>query len=140
MSKRLVKGIQLLQEVAGAGLVADKGCRVVYNVRLFLRRGDEVTQDPRSIAAYREHLTTRMVDGMELIDHSTTLGKRRPIAAVEKSLFGMQAGGQREVQASAHLCYGRAGIEGLIPPNAMLKIRLWVRDVQPPVTSDEPCR
>lgn len=138
MSRRLDKGIELLREVTGSGMVAGKGCQVVYNARMFLRKGDEVTQDARSIAAYRDHLTTRMVEGVELIDHTTTLGKRRPIAAVEKSLFGMQPGAHREVQASAHLCYGERGIEGLIPPHAMLKIQLWVRDVQPPADAEEP--
>ena len=131
MNRQLTKGIELLDELTGSGPVAEKGCRVTYNARLFLRRGDEVTQDARSIAAYREHLTTRVVDGVELIDHTTTLGKRQPIAAIEKSLVGMQPGAQREVQASAHLCYGPRGIDGLVPPNAMLTIRLWVHDVQP---------
>ena len=139
MSKRLHKGIELLQEVPGSGLAADKGCQVVYNARMFLRKGDEVTQDARSIAAYGDHLTTRVVDGVELIDHTPTSGKRQPIAAVEKSLLGMQAGAHREVQASAHLCYGERGIEGLIPPNAMLTIQLWVRDVQPPADLEGPC-
>ena len=130
MSDRLAKGIKLLHDTPGSGLAASAGCRVVYNARMFLRRGEEVTMNARSIAAYREHLTIRAVDGVELIDHTTTLGKRQPIAAVEKSLVGMQPDGYREVQASAHLCYGERGIEGLIPANAMLRIQLWVRDVQ----------
>jgi len=129
-TKELAKGIELIEEVAGTGQAAARGSTVTYNARLFLRRGDEVTQDSRSIAAYRPHLKTRTLEGVELIDHSTTLGKRQPIAGVEMSLYGMRAGGYREVLVSPHLCYREAGIPGIIPPNAMLRIRIWMHDVQ----------
>lgn len=129
MKKLLVKGIELIKDVPGRGAKAEKGCQVVYNARFFLHQGDEVTNDPRSIALYSDHLNIRKIDGVELIDHITILGKRQPIACIERSLYGMQAGGVREVLASPHLCYGENGVEGLIPPNAMLRVRLWVQDV-----------
>jgi hypothetical protein len=130
MAKFNLKGIDLVRDVPGDGPVAEKGSAVIYNARFFLRRGDEVTRDAVSIAAYRSKLNIRTVDGVELIDHVTTLGKRQPIAAVDKSLIGMQAGGYREVRAGAHLCYGSKGIDGVIPPNAMLHIKLWVNHVR----------
>ncbi|MGI9308656.1 MAG: FKBP-type peptidyl-prolyl cis-trans isomerase [Gammaproteobacteria bacterium] len=132
MLGKIAKGIELLLDVPGDGPAAKKGSEVTYNARLFLRKGDEVTVDARSIALYGDQLQTRSIEGVELIDHVTTLGKRRPIAGVEKSLFGMQAGGYREVLVSPHLAYGDDGIEGLIPPEAMLKIRLWVQAVDNP--------
>lgn len=72
-----------------------------------------------------------MMAGVELIDHVTELGKRRPIAGVEKSLYGMRAGGYREVLVSPHLAYGKSGVEGLIPANAVLRIQIWVQNVRP---------
>ena len=89
-----------------------------------------MTLDAQSIALYGSRIPTRTVDGVELIDHTTTLGKRWTIAGVEKSLYGMQPGGYREVLVSPHLCYGETGISGLIPPNAMLRIQIWVHNVQ----------
>ena len=127
-----MKGIELLDEIPGRGPSARKGCEVTYNARFFLRRGEEVTWDFRSIELYGDRLVTREIDGVRLIDHKTILGKREPIAAVEKSLYGMQAGGSREILASAHLCYGASGIEEHIPQNAMLRIRLWVQHVREP--------
>ena len=130
MKKLLEKGIELVEDIPGRGAKAEKGCQIVYNARFFLRRGDEVTNDPRSIALYRDQLNIRQIGGVELIDHTTILGKRQPIACVEKSLYGMRAGGFREILASPQLCYGENGVDGIIPPNAMLRVQLWVQDVR----------
>lgn len=129
LNRQLDKGIELVEDRPGRGVKAGKGARIVYNARFFLRRGDEVTNDPRSIGLYRDQLRIRRIDGVELIDHTTILGKRQPIACVEKALYGMQAGGFREILASSHLCYGGKGVDGLIPPDAMLRVRLWVQEV-----------
>ncbi len=130
MATQLAKGIELIEDIPGHGPSAQRGFEVIYNARFFLRKGDEVTWDFQSIELYRDRLTTRAIEGVQLIDHTTILGKRRTIACVEKSLYGMQAGGYRELLASAHLCYGEAGIEGRIPPNAMLRVQLWVQHVR----------
>ena len=125
-----IKGVELLDEVLGEGPEAEKGAVVTYNARLFLRRGDEVTRDSEIISREREHLNIRTINGVELIDHVTTLGKRRPIAGVEKSLYGMRKNGYREVLVAPHLAYGQKGVFDLIPANAMLRIQLWVQDVR----------
>lgn len=138
MGTMLDQGIELLDSTAGEGTAARKGDTLVYNARLFLRRGDEVTTYFKSIEAHAEHLPTRMVNGVRLVDHVTTLGRRQPIAAVEKSLHGMQAGGYREVLAGAHLCYGTAGVPGRVPANAMLRIQLWVRSIEAAPDTETP--
>lgn len=130
MSVKLTKGIELLDEAVGQGPLAEKGAIVTYNARVFLRKGDEVTPDADIIPRAREHVRTRKVDGRELIDHVTELGKRQPIAGIEKSLYGMRKDGYREVLISPHLAYGEKGVPGLIPANALLRIQLWVRNVR----------
>ena len=131
MARQIAKGIELLDEVPGAGPEAGKGSEVTYNARVFLRKGDEVTRDAGIISRGREHLNTRVLDGVELIDHVIELGRRRSIAGIEKSLYGMQKGGYREVVVAPHLAYGVNGVTDLIPANALLRIQLWVQDVQP---------
>lgn len=130
MNNYISKGIELIEEIIGEGPESVKGSIVTYNARFFLRRGDEVTRDGDIIMRARDHVTTRVVDGIELIDHVTELGKRCTIAGVEKSLYEMRKNGYREVLVSPHLAYGEKGVPGLIPPNAMLRIKLWVRDVR----------
>ena len=130
MRKKIAKGVELLEEVLGEGLEAGKGSIVTYNARFFLRRGDEVTRDAEIVSRARGHVATRFVDGVELIDHVTELGKRQPIAGVEKTLYGMKRGGYRKVLVAPHLAYGEKGVPGLIPSNALLRIHLWVRDIR----------
>ncbi|MGB5339626.1 MAG: FKBP-type peptidyl-prolyl cis-trans isomerase [Gammaproteobacteria bacterium] len=103
---------------------------VTYNARIFLRKGDEVTQDAAILSRGRAHLKTRMIDGAELIDHVTELGKRRCIAGIETALYGMKTRGFREVLVAPHLAYRETGIPGLIPENALLRIQLWVHDIR----------
>lgn len=130
MAIKDTKGVVLLDEVHGEGPGAEKGALVTYNARIFLRRGDEVTRDAEIISRARQHLKTRTINGVELIDHVTELGKRRSIAGVEKSLYGMKKNGYREVLVAPHLAYGDRGVPGLIPANALLRIQLWVQNVR----------
>lgn len=100
-----------------------------YNARLYLRKGDEVTQDFRSIEAYGDRLQTRYIDDVQLIDHRITLGRRQAIAGVEKVILGMRPGGYREAVVAPHLAYGHQGLGDIIPPDALLRIQIWVQDV-----------
>ena len=58
------------------------------------------------------------------------LGSRRFIAGLEAALVGMREGGYRKVRISPHLAYGAAGVEGKVPPNAVLVYELWLKSVQ----------
>ena len=124
MATRIGKAIELIHDIAGVGPKATKGCSIIFNARFFLRQGEEVTRNAHAIAMCRDQLPTRVVEDVELIDHVTTLGKRQPIAAVEKTLCGRQASGYREILASPHLCYAERGVTNLVPPRAMLRMKL----------------
>lgn len=123
------KGIEILHESICDGTAASKGSKVRYSARFYLRRGDEVTPDYKSIAAYGERIATRFVDGVELIEHVTTLGKRQMIAGMGMALADMTAGSYREVLIPPHLAYREKGLGKLIPPNALLKAHVWMHEV-----------
>ena len=124
------RGTKLLEEHAGEGQVAKKGDRVVYNVRIHLNRGDEVAMNEQQAQSVPAEML-RDVDGRTLVDHTTTLGRRQSIAAVDYALIGMNEGGYRKVRASPHLAYGTKGVPGLIPANAVLLLEIWLRSVEP---------
>jgi len=125
--KRL-SGLKLLEEREGEGPPAQKGGRVVYNTRMFLNQGDEVPLNNLQAKQLPKEMV-RVVDGVTFIDHTIVLGRRRAIAGVEHALMGMKVGGYRKVRISPHLAYRDKGILDLVPPNAVLIVELWLREV-----------
>jgi FKBP-type peptidyl-prolyl cis-trans isomerase len=121
-------GITLLNEVEGEGQPAQRGDTVVYNVKIFLNKGDEVPLNQNQ-ARYLPPEMIRTVDGHSYIDHKTVLGRRQAIAGVEYSLLGMKPGGYRKVRVSPHLGYRSEGLPDLIPADAVLVIELWLREI-----------
>jgi FKBP-type peptidyl-prolyl cis-trans isomerase len=128
MSMRLKSGITLLEEREGEGDLAKRGDSVVYNMKIFLNRGDEVPLNQRQ-AQYLPQEMIRTVDGHPYIDHKTVLGSRQAIAGVEYSLVGMKQGGYRKVRVSPHLAYRSEGLPDLIPADAVLVVELWLREI-----------
>lgn len=122
-------GIELVEETEGVGTAAKKGDRVLYNIRIFLNRGDEVPINEQQVRQGLAADIVRQEGDKVLVDHQTILGKRRSIAGIERSLIGMKPGGYRKVRVSPHLAYGEKGIPDLIPGNAVLLIEIWMRDV-----------
>lgn len=124
----LKSGIKLLAEQEGTGEPVKKGDRVVYNLKVFLNKGEEVPLNERQVE-YLSEDRIRTVDGTRFVDHCTQLGSREAIAGVEYSLFGMRKGGYRKVRVSPHLAFRREGLPELVPADAVLVIELWLREV-----------
>jgi len=125
---RIKSGVKLLAEVDGQGEPAKKGDKVIFNWRLFRNQGGEIPINEQQA----EHLPPEMiryVDDLKLIDHRTTLGRRQTMAGVEYSLYGMKAGGYRKVRVSPHLAYRDQGLGELVPPNAVLIVEIWLREI-----------
>jgi FKBP-type peptidyl-prolyl cis-trans isomerase (trigger factor) len=125
---RIKSGIKLLAEIEGEGAPAKKGDSVIYNSRLYRNKGDEIPLAEQQFEYLPAHLI-RVIDGQRFIDHKTTLGRRRTIAGVEYSLYGMKAGGYRKVRISPHLAYREEGLGDLIPPNSVLIVEIWLREI-----------
>jgi len=121
-------GVKLLDDREGEGQPAQKGDRVIYNVRLFLNKGEEVPLN----ASQAEHLPKEMlrIEGnVTFVDHQTVLGSRQTMAGIEHALTGMKAGGYRKVRISPHLAYREKGLSNLIPPQAVLTVEVWLRHI-----------
>jgi hypothetical protein len=125
--KRL-SGLKLLEEREGEGMPTNKGNRVLFNMRLFLNKGDEVPLNETQ-AKHLPKERIRVVDGVTLIERTIVLGRREAMAGVEHALMGMKVGGYRKVRVSPHLAYRDKGIPDLIPPDAVLICEIWLRDI-----------
>jgi FKBP-type peptidyl-prolyl cis-trans isomerase (trigger factor) len=124
----LRSGIKLLNEIEGAGPPAKKGDQVVYNLKIFLNKGDEVPLNQMQ-AKHLPQEMLRNVAGYQFADHKTTLGSRDAIAGVEYTLTGMKKGGYRKVRVSPHLAYRDKGLPGLISSGAVLILEVWLREI-----------
>lgn len=125
---RLKSGIKLLDEREGSGEPAKKRDKVIYNLKMFLNKGDEVPLNERQ-AEYLPEKMLRNENGSRFVDHALTLGRRQAIAGIEYTLTGMKAGGYRKVRLSPHLAYRDQGLDGLIPANSVLIVELWLRQI-----------
>jgi FKBP-type peptidyl-prolyl cis-trans isomerase len=123
-----INGLEWLVEREGEGRSAQKGDTVVYNTKVFLNRGDEVPLNSQQ-SQYLPKEMIRVEGGIILVDHKTILGRRQTIAGVERALMGMKTGGYRKVRISPHLAYRDRGIPDLIPPNAVLTVEIWLREI-----------
>jgi len=128
--KRL-SGLKLLEEREGEGRPANKGDRVMFHMRLFLNKGDEVPLNETQARLLPKEMI-RVVDGLTFVDRTIVLGRREAMAGVEHTLMGMKVGGYRKVRVSPHLAYRDKGIPDLIPPDAVLIVELWLRAIVPP--------
>ena len=127
-------GIKLLEEIEGTGELASRGDSVIYNLRGFLSRGDEVhinnlSPDHRAklLATQPDIFTIR--DGCEMINYACQIGKRDAIAGVEHSLVGMKVGGFRKVKVSPHLAFRDGGVDDKIPANAVITFHIWLNKI-----------
>jgi FKBP-type peptidyl-prolyl cis-trans isomerase len=123
-----ISGLKLLDEREGDGPSAQKGDRVMFHLRLFLNKGDEIPLNETQ-AKHLPKEMIRVVDGMTFIDRTIVLGRREAIAGVEHALIGMKVDGYRKVRISPHLAYRDKGIPDLIPPDAVLICEIWLRDI-----------
>ena len=123
-----LSGLTLLEEQEGDGRVVRIADRVVYNVRLYLNKGDEVLLNEKQVE-YVPKEKIRIQDGVTLIDRTVTLGRREVMAGIEHALIGMKVGGYRKVRISPHLAYRDKGLPEFIPPDAVLVVEIWLRAV-----------
>ena len=127
---KLPSGLKIIEDHEGSGPVAESGLTIVYNVRIFLNQGDEVPINNALAERGIPDDRIRRENDQILIDHISTLGKRQAIAGIEKALMGMRVGGFRKVRVSPHLAYRDQGLPGLIPPDAVLNISVWLREIR----------
>jgi len=90
-----LSGLELLEEREGEGVPANKGDRVMFNMRLFLSKGDEVPLNKTQVKHLPKEMI-RVVDGRTFVDHMIVLGCREAVAGIDHALIGMKAGGYRK--------------------------------------------
>jgi FKBP-type peptidyl-prolyl cis-trans isomerase len=105
----LRSGIKLLSETKGTGEPIKKGDTVKVRLNGWLSQGQQIQEN---------HLCQVVV------------GSRGVIPGIDYSIEGMRRGGRRKVKISPHLGYREAGVENLIPSNAVLVYEIEILEVK----------
>jgi len=114
---KLKSGVKLLSETPGTGQPIKKGDTVKVRLNGWLNQGQQIQEN---------HLC------------EVAVGDRKLIPGIDYSIEGMRKGGKRRVKISPHLGYREAGVENLIPRNAVLVYEIEVLEVKQ--SSSQPSR
>jgi hypothetical protein len=75
----ITPGVELIEEKEGTGEPAKKGDQVIYNVKIFLNKGEEVPINEAQASRGLPAEIIRKEDDQLFIDHRIELGRRRAI-------------------------------------------------------------
>ena len=119
----LKKGLELLSEYRGEGAPVRKHAFYRIKLRLWLHRGDPVRWNkPWGLLDKDARLEE---DGTALIT-DIRIDRVFLFAGLFYGIQGMNVGGTRLLRIAPHLAYGEKGVQGVIPPNAVLTAELSV--------------
>jgi peptidylprolyl isomerase len=111
----MTSGLKIQEISIGSGLEAIPGKVVVVHFKGFLNRGEEI------LNTYAKNKPVHI-----------ELGKRQAIAGLELGIEGMKQGGKRELTVSPHLAYGKSGLPGSIPADAVIRFEVELLEVREP--------
>lgn len=105
-----------------------------------MRKGTSITEinegTGERIVVGHDHITVsyvcRLDDGaiVQTVNALKLQVKRsRIIPGLSYGLLGMRAGGKRLIRIDPFLAYGRAGVPGLIPPNAAITFEVELQEI-----------
>jgi len=119
----LKKGLELISERPGEGAPVRKHAYYRIKLRLWLHHGDPVRWDrPWGVLDKDARLEE---DGTVLIT-AVRIDRVFLFAGLFYGIQGMNVGGMRLLRIAPRLAYGERGIEGVVPPNAVLTAELSV--------------
>jgi len=107
-------GVEYVELFVGTGLAAQKGDEVTFEYTVWLDDGTRVD------STYDRGVALTVEIG------------RAPLPAFDEGLLGIQPQGRRRLSVPPELAYGAKGVEGMIPPNATLRIEILALDVRRP--------
>lgn len=119
---KIRKGIELLLDQEGQGEPLQQGVFYRMKIKMWLHRGDPV--------AWTEQFG--LLDRMEISADCTELTADHRIdreflfSGLFYGVIGMKVGGIRKLRIAPHLAFGDKGVEGMIPPNALLTVEVAV--------------
>lgn len=120
---RIHKGVEILSETVGSGELIERGNSYIMKIKMWLNKGEAV--------AWNNVSTTNSEYLQFSEDRTVFTGKKRVdrenlVDGIFYGIQGMKINGTRRLKISPHLAYGENGVEGIIPPNALLIVEVTI--------------
>ena len=106
--RRLRSGLVLLLDVPGSGEPVRRRHNYTVRLRMWLHRGDPI----------------RWEDDEAVTEIRTSRGSM--MSGLFYGIEGMRVGGTRRLEIAPHLAYGKEGVPGKIPENALITAEITV--------------
>ena len=120
---KIRKGVEILSETEGSGEPVERGSSYIMKMQMWLNKGDPVMWTNIS-TVHPEYV--QLSEDRTIITKKFRVDRENLINGIFYGIQGMNVGGTRRLKISPHLAYGEKGIEGIIPPNALLIIEVTI--------------
>ena len=122
LRQRLRSGLALLVDVAGNGGAVRRQHNYRIRLRLWLNGGEPV----RWSTEWRPAGGPILEDDGETLITEVRIDRPSLVNGLFYGVEGMRIGGMRRLEIAPHLAYGKRGVPGAIPPNAVLTAEITV--------------
>ncbi len=113
-----------MEENEGDGEEVQRQQNYILAIRVALNKG-EIIKTPNKCLSHSMDNNLRIHDD-GFFEHRVRIDRENLISGIFYAVQGMRVGGYRKVSISPHLAYGKEGIPGVIPPNAMINVEIKV--------------
>lgn len=115
-------GIKVLEDIPGSGPEVERQRVYLLRLKLWLNKGDPIRwKSPWGLTD-----RARLEDDGETLIADLRLDRDHLINGLFYGIEGMRIGGTRRLKISPHLAYGKRGIPGLIPEDAVVVAELSI--------------
>jgi len=121
---KLRKGLEILDDIPGIGDEIQKLESYRMKIKMWLNKGDPVKWQ-NDLPEELQHIVMLSQDRTE-ITQVHRYHRENFIAGIYYGLKGMRIHGIRKLKISPNLAYGEKGVEGIIPPNALLIVKITI--------------
>jgi hypothetical protein len=116
------RGIKILEDVVGEGPEIQRHRFYRMSLRIWLNKGDPVIWTKPFGLLDQAHVS----DDGQTLTADYRIDREFLFGGLFYGIEGMRIGGKRLLKLSPHLAYRDAGVEGMIPPKAVLKVEVFI--------------
>ena len=121
---KLRNGLEILEDIPGIGDEIQKLKSYRMKIKMWLNKGDPVIWQDEIPSQFQE-LVKLSPDRTELTQVHR-YHRENFIPGIYYGIKGMRIHGIRKLKISPNLAYGKKGIEGRIPPDALLVVEITI--------------